>query len=462
MPVSAQEAAAESRPVERRSLATGAVLMGGLRLATLGTNAIVSLVIARLLGPAGSGTFAVAAGLLATLLVFTTCGVDIGAIWMVSGRRWSATSAWVTAQAATLVLGVLGAGLGLLVYAVASSTLLGGLSLTMVTLAVAGLPFALAVQYGSQIALAMERYEAAVGMPAALSLTYVIATAVLGAADGLEGAVVGIFVAQVIGGAATVWWGTRRLLGGAGRKARRIDLTRLREALRFGVQPYIAAVLSVLTLRFDLFVLNASAPRREVGYYAVAVALTNAIWLLPAAMSGVLFPRIASLARDESVGKETMERAETKSLRHTSVQAAAASALMCVGMLFLLKPIYGARFGPALDPALLLVPGAFATGFALTSYTALSGRGRPRYVMIGGIITTITAVALYLAIVPPLGADGAAIASSIAYITNALLAGFFLRRVSGEPVLPRLRPGREELRDYARLLARVRAAVGRD
>src|SRR5256886_13178689 len=59
----------------------------------------------------------------------------------------------------------------------------------------------------------------------------------------------------------------------------------------------------------------------DLGYYAVAVALTNAIWLLPAALSGVLFPRIASLARDESVGKETMERAETKSLRHTSVQA---------------------------------------------------------------------------------------------------------------------------------------------
>ena len=447
-------------PLERRPLATGAVLLAGLRLATLGTNALVSLLIARLLGPAGSGTFAVAVGLLATLLVLMACGVDIGATWMVSGRRWSPPSAWATAQVAALVLGLVGAALGLAVYAAASDGLLGGLTFTMTVLAVAGLPGALAVQYGSQIALAMERYEAAVGMPAALSVSYVAGVATLGSVNGLDGAVVGLFLAQLIGGAATLWWGANRL----GRRAheqsgpRRIDLSRLREGIRFGVQPYIAAVLSVLTLRFDLFVLNASAPRREVGYYAVAVALTNAIWLLPAALSGVLFPRIASLARDESAASDAMERAETKTLRHTCVLVTAASVLMCGCVLFLLKPLYGARFGPALDPALLLVPGAFATGFTLNLYTALSGRGQPRYVMIGGIVTTIIAVVLYLVMVPPLGADGAAIASSIAYIVNALLGAVFLRRVSGEPVLPRLRPGREELRDYVRLLARARGS----
>src|SRR5207244_9203404 len=88
----------------------------------------------------------------------------------------------------------------------------------------------------------------------------------------------------------------------------------------------------------------------------------------------------------------SMERAETKTLRHTCVLVTAASVLMCGCVLFLLKPLYGARFGPALDPALLLVPGAFATGFTLNLYTALSGRGQPRYVMIGGIVTTIIAV----------------------------------------------------------------------
>jgi Na+-driven multidrug efflux pump len=88
--------------------------------------------------------------------------------------------------------------------------------------------------------------------------------------------------------------------------------------------------------------------------------------------------------------------------------------------------------------------------------SALVGRGRPRFLLISGSITTLTAIGLYVVLVPAYAADGAAVASSVAYILNCVLTAYFLRRVSGLPILSRLLPGREEIKDYHRIVERIR------
>ena len=433
----------------RRSLAVGAALLTLLRISALGSNAVVSVIVARLLGPSGSGRFAIAAGVLAFLSVLSGLGLENGATWMVSGRRWSARSAFATTQVAALALGCAGGLVGLGIYEAAADSLFGGLGLGLAVLVAIGVPGALGMVYASQVALALERYEPAVLIPAALAGGYIAGVAALAAVWGLPGAVGGLLAGQAAGWAAGLWWGVRGgLVGGA------VDRERLRAALRFGFTVYLANLLAVLMLRFDLFVLNASTSAKVVGYYAVAIAVTNPLWLVPAALGSALFPRSASFAAPEA---EDREHVETKALRHAVLLLAAGAVVLAIVLLVLLEPIYGARFHRALEPALLLLPGGVATGLATIFTASLMGRGRPAYVLGGALASTAIAIGLYLAFVPIYKANGAAVASTVSYLVNALVLGALLQRLSGRPTLPRLVPGRAELRDYRSLAARVRA-----
>ncbi len=51
----------------------------------------------------------------------------------------------------------------------------------------------------------------------------------------------------------------------------------------------------ILVYRFDVFLLNAYAGASEAGYYAVAIAVSGALGVLPTALGSVLMPRLAAL-----------------------------------------------------------------------------------------------------------------------------------------------------------------------
>jgi O-antigen/teichoic acid export membrane protein len=442
-----------------RPLSAGAALFAALRVLSLAGNAVVSVFIARLLGARAVGTFGVAAGLLVLLTSVASLGVDTGVTWMVSSRRWPGRSAFATSQLAALLLGLVAGAIGLAVYALAAESLFSGITPTMAILVAATVPFALSAVFASQVALAMDQFEIAAGVLGVQAAVLVAGVAAFAAAWGVQGAVLGMLGGSVAGAAAGWLWvrglDTRREPDA---REDRIDWVRLRGAIRFGITAYLTGVLGVLTLRLDLLILNASAPRAQVGYYTVAVAVTNLIWLVPASLGTVLMPRTAALSTGAATA-ETRDATETKSLRHTTVILAVAVVVALVGLLVLLEPIWGASFSRSLEPSLLLIPGAIAVGYATVISSALVGRGRPRYLLIGGSITTVVAIGLYLVLVPAYHANGAAVASTLAYALNFLIAAYFLRRVSGLPVFSRLLPGREELQDYRRIADRIRRRV---
>jgi O-antigen/teichoic acid export membrane protein len=439
-----------------RPLSAGASLFAILRILSLAGNALVSVLIARLLGARASGTFGVAAGLLSLLVAFGSLGIDTGVTWMVSSRRWEGRSAFATSQVAAGLLGLVAGGIGLAVYASASEGLLSGITPKMAIIVAAAVPFALSGVFASQVALAMDHFEIAAGVLAVQAGVLVTGVAVFASTWGVQGAVFGTLAGSVAGAAAGWLWVRRlKLRTERDRAPERIDWPRLWKSIRFGITAYLTSVLAILTLRFDLFILNASAPAAQVGYYTVAVAATNLIWLLPASLGTVLMPRTAALSTGTATAR-TRDATETKSLRHTTFVLGATVLVALAVLLFLLEPIWGTQFSRSLQPSLLLIPGAVAVGYASVMSSALIGRARPRFLLISGSVTTITAIALYLVLVPAYHANGAAVASSVAYILNCVLTAYFLRRVSGLPVVPRLVPGREEIMDYRRVAKRIR------
>ena len=86
----------------------------------------------------------------------------------------------------------------------------------------------------------------------------------------------------------------------AGERCPVVEHVGLRAAMRFGSKTYPANVLQFLNFRLDLFLLNALATTADVGRYSVAVSVTSVMWLLPRALSAVVFPRVAHLSAGEA------------------------------------------------------------------------------------------------------------------------------------------------------------------
>lgn len=424
-------------------------MSGASRMTVAATGAATTIFVARLLGPDGAGGYAVAQSLIALLTVATTLGVEHGIAYYVSARRWGARDAQRAAQRVALVTGVLGAGAGALARILVPSAF-ADLALIPTLAAAAALPFALSWFYFTYVALAVDRYEAYVLPPAAQSMTALVLVTTLGAAFGLSGAVIGFALAHALTAAAVLLLARRTTSRADARLVRPLERP-LRSAIRFGIKGYAANALQMLNYRLDVFVLAAVASAADVGHYSVAIAVTSVMWLLPAALGDVLFPRVAALSARGKNSDEMRAFVEAKSMRHTVVITGVSTAILALALLLLVVPVYGPAFRPAIDLGLILLPGVALVALVAPLSAMIVGRGRPGYSLVTALVTTPLTIALYLLLIPPLDATGAALASTISYGCNFILALFFYRRITGTAVLPLLIPTRSEIADYVAL-----------
>lgn len=434
-----------------RPMTGGAVMAAAGRLTVTVTGAATTILVARMLGPEGTGGFAIALTLVVMLTVVCSLGLEHGIAYYVASGRWAARDALRVAQRVALLSGVAGAGLCVLVRLAAPSAF-GGLSLGSTAVAALALPFALTWFYVSFVGLAVDRYEAYV-LPAALqSSVAMVLVAVLVLLADLPGAIVGMAISHVVVALGSALWARRRLP--APLAARDDEPRPLRRALSFGAKGYGANALSLLSTRVDLLVLSAVASAAAVGHYAIAIAVTAVLWLIPSALSEVLFPRIAALSA--SGAGDARAFVEAKSLRFTVLLVLLALPILTAPLLVLVEPVYGADFHPTIELALILLPGVALMGVSGVLSATIVGRGKPEYSLYIALIVTPLTLLAYALLIPASDARGAALAKSLSYVVSFALTVYFYRRVTGSLRLAQFVPGREELRDLRMLAPQVR------
>jgi O-antigen/teichoic acid export membrane protein len=203
-------------------------------------------------------------------------------------------------------------------------------------------------------------------------------------------------------------------------------------------------------------VLAAVASTAAVGQYAVAVAITSVLFLLPRSLAGVLLPRVAYLdlqGDDDS----RLELVEAKALRHATIVVVTVGIGLALALILLVVPVYGAGFRPAIAPGLILLPGVAAVAIAGVLSATITGRGRPQYSLYTALMTMPVTVMLYLVLIPAYEMTGAALSSTISYAMTLLVTAGFYRRTTGRGVGPLLMPTRSELKDIRGVPAEVLA-----
>jgi O-antigen/teichoic acid export membrane protein len=192
-----------------------------------------------------------------------------------------------------------------------------------------------------------------------------------------------------------------------------------------------------------VFVVNAFLNPAAVGFYSLAVALAEILWSLSFAAGTVLFPRVSSAMEEEPRNRLTRHVA-----RFVFVVTAAAAAVLLLASPYLVTGLYSRQFLPSVRPLQILLPGVVALGVARVLANDLAGRGKVAANNVVALATAAANVALNLWLIPGLGIEGAAWASTATYAASLLAQVVLYCRYSGDSWTRLFLPERGDLGLY--------------
>ncbi|HEY0729738.1 MAG TPA: oligosaccharide flippase family protein [Pyrinomonadaceae bacterium] len=197
----------------------------------------------------------------------------------------------------------------------------------------------------------------------------------------------------------------------------RADAALLRRMITYGLKFHISTLAGAIIFRADLLVVNHFRTPEEAGVYSVAAQFGMMLMLLPSVIATLLFPRVT--AEQDAHGETTWQVT-----KHTAV-IMLVCCLAAVPVSFLLPLVYGAAFSEATMLLLILLPGVYLIGLESVLVQHFSALGLPRTIPVYWIVTLLVNLVLVFALVPQLGAYGAAIASTVSYALIFALVAFY-------------------------------------
>jgi O-antigen/teichoic acid export membrane protein len=196
------------------------------------------------------------------------------------------------------------------------------------------------------------------------------------------------------------------------------------EELRFGSRAIVGTTAERLQFRADSFLVNALVGVRATGIYSVTSGLAETLWYVPNALGVVMFSRAVDPKADAGRIAAVLTRTTIAVAFLTAVPAFAFGPR-------LVRFVYGSQFADAGVALRLILPGVVAYSIVAILSRYIVGRGRP------GIGTLVLAIGLFanvvfnLILIPRFGILGAAAASSISYGLTAVATLAVFRRLSG-------------------------------
>lgn len=210
--------------------------------------------------------------------------------------------------------------------------------------------------------------------------------------------------------------------------------------LKYGFKNHIANMISFFEYRLDLFMVTYYLDLKSVGAYVIAVNIAEKIWMVASSVSSVMFARIANLTDKKEKASITIYSAKVVFI----VSSIIGIVLYFVsGKLIIL--LFGQEYNMSILPFLYLLPGIVFWSVVKVYASYIAGEGKPEYNIYVSVISVILNFIFNIILIPEYGLSGAAIATSIAYITNFILRLLVFQRMSKVSLFNIILPTRKEL-----------------
>jgi len=424
-----------------RSVAANVAGVGGRQaggaLVQLGTI----VVIARVFGPEGNGNVALAWLLPTLLATFLNAGVAPANVYFLGSGRVSAgtvvrSSVWMAA-----VLGTTGVLAGVLTLGWWGDTLFPGVPTPMLWIGLLAFPAILLQGYLSSVFHGLQRFRALNYLLLAnpfLLLAMILGLVLTGTATlplVLGAYTTAAYLTLGITGLAvrTLPPGVPGPLDGPGYP---------RHAMSYGIRAHLSNILAYVNYKVDVYLVNLLLNPSATGLYVVAVGMAEKLWLVSGAAATVLLPKLASMEGQES-GRRSITPLVTRWVLLVTFGGALALGLVAATIMPLL---FGSPFLASAVPLLWLLPGIVAFGACRIITNDLAARGRPELNLYASAVVIVLNVAGNLLLIPRMGVEGAAAATSVAYISHFGITIWNYRRITGCRVVDLLVLGSQDVK----------------
>lgn len=388
----------------RRSRSFGGdvvVTVGGKALfVVMGT--LLTVVVARELGPTDQGTFAVTYSLALLLVQLGSVGLPIAIPYFAARDEAAQRAVALNALRLLIPISALLAG-GVLLAKAGAPELLPGVGWVELGITLGALPASLGTLYLQSVLLGQQRmvaYSLAEVLQVAAALVGVVV--VFAVRDASVAGVLAIVSAGRYLGFIASFAALRRTV--FSQRIPRPGL--LGEMVGHASRVYLVSLLVFALVRLDLLLVNGVLGADDAGQYSVAAVIAEGLVIVPMVIGINLLPRLAKG-------------------HGTDLSAAVFRALLIVWGVICLLSIPGAAvgipllFGHDYDEAvllyLLLLPGTFMVGMLNSLVTHYYVRGYPSSLIWVWVIALSANVGLNLALLEPLGVAAAPLISSATY-----------------------------------------------
>jgi len=377
------------------------------RVLMIVNSVVAGIIVAHWLGAKGVGQLAVINVAITTIVQLGSFGLPSSNTYFIAQDQARFRAAAINSLIVALGIGSILA-LGLSAVAYFRPSWFGDVSPSLIRIAAISIPFQLVVLIGLNILLSVGKVKEfnlldLIGQSFVLINAFVV---LILFSRGLETLVTlntaaSIVVSLVVG--LLLLLSARRIADSRWRP----DLTLLRRMITYGLKFHISILAGAIMLRADLLVVNHFRGPEEAGVYSVASQFGLLLMLLPGVIATLLFPRVT--AEQDARGETTC-----MVMRYTTI-IMFLCCLAAVPFSLLLPLIYGAAFSDATWLLLILLPGVYLMGLESVLVQHFNALGLPRAIPVYWIITLVLNLILVFTLVPRLGAQGAAIASTIGY-----------------------------------------------
>ncbi|TEU22664.1 MAG: hypothetical protein E3J21_00015 [Anaerolineales bacterium] len=421
------------------------------QVCAFGLAFLISMITARVLGPSGKGTVALAVLVPTFASLFLRFGIDIANVYFLGSRKHNLQAILGNSLMVVTATNLVAVPLYIISIPLISNTIAAGVKPSLLLLAGLLLPLNVLGGHLSPIFLGLQRvkkYNFITLWGKVTALLFIVVLVVVLSLD-----VVGTICASILASALVVSWALKELSKDVSVRPI-LNPGLLKESVSLGFRGYLGNVVQFFNYRLDTFVVNYFIGVANVGLYSIAVTGAELLWYIPQAVATILFPRTAA------IGAEEAKLFTPKVCRNTFLfTLMAALGLSVVGKPLILF-IYGEAYAPSVMPLWLLMPGVVALSISKVLTSDLAGRGLLQYGAYSSAISLVATVVCDLLLIPRWGIAGAAVASSISYCITTFVVLFFYVRISGNGLAIVLIPRKEDMIIYRRYCSSLARRLG--
>jgi O-antigen/teichoic acid export membrane protein len=408
-------------PVEGARFSDRVLVFFLTQVVTAGLVLFNGFFIARLIGPSGKGDYYLLTFVPLTLMVLGQLGLPQAFTFFSARDQTRGLITRGLLLAGLISLPILLVTFGLL--PALQATVLHGLEVPAIVLPLLAVPFLLSANFSTGIVVGR---QAAIGMAVvyisvsvSTTVLILILAGVLGL--GLWGALIAYLLTAIITAAGFLVC-ARFVI----RRVPTVASVPLGGLLRQGLPFYPGTLSQFLAARVDVYLLAwlLADPSAPLGFYSMAVAMAEIVYLFPNAVSTFFFPHVAGAAREDSDRQVAM-------VSRVTLLLTGSVGLALVPASAIAFPLLLPGFEPALPALYILLPGVVAVSVSQVVSGYVAGLGRPALSSAVSIGALVTNVSLNLILIPRFGILGASAASLVSYTLSSIVYSVIAARLTG-------------------------------